>query len=74
MIEQEIRIHTETIRLDALMKLAGLADTGGSAKLLIQAGKVQVNDEVCTQRGRKLRPGDRVKRTDGGGTAVVTAE
>ena len=74
MMEQEIRIHTETIRLDALMKLAGLADTGGSAKLLIQAGKVQVNDEFCIQRGRKLRPGDRVKRTDGGGIAVVTAE
>ena len=60
MTEQEIRIHTDYIRLDALLKLAGMADTGGAAKVLIQAGKVRVNGEICTQRGRKLRPGDRV--------------
>ena len=38
--EQEIRIHTDYIRLDALLKLAGMADTGGAAKVLVQAGKV----------------------------------
>lgn len=51
MTEQEIRIHTDYIRLDALLKLAGMADTGGAAKVLIQAGKVRVNGEICTQRG-----------------------
>jgi len=53
-------IHTEYIRLDTLLKLSGITLTGGQAKELIQAGKVTVNEEICTQRGKKLRPGDRV--------------
>lgn len=74
MTEQEIRIHTDYIRLDALLKLAGMADTGGAAKVLIQAGKVRVNGKICTQRGRKLRPGDQVDRMDQEGVAVVREE
>ena len=74
MTEQDIRIHTDYIRLDALLKLAGMADTGGAAKVLIQAGKVRVNGEICTQRGRKLRPGDQVDRMDQEGVAVVREE
>ena len=57
MEETGIRIDTEFIRLDALLKYAGLVQTGGEAKLRIQAGEVLVDGEVCTQRGRKLRPG-----------------
>ena len=57
---ETIAIHTETIRLDACLKLTGLVDTGGQAKLLIQEGRVLVNGEVCPQRGKKLRPGDTV--------------
>ncbi len=53
-------IHTEFIRLDTLMKLASLTPTGGQAKEKIQAGLVFVNGECCTQRGKKLRVGDRV--------------
>ncbi len=57
---ETIAIHTETIRLDAFLKLTGLVDTGGQAKLLIQESQVLVNGEVCPQRGKKLRPGDTV--------------
>ena len=53
-------IHTEFIKLDSLLKLAGLVETGGEAKLLIQNGQVEVNGEVCAMRGKKLRPGDTV--------------
>ena len=56
----EIKIKTEFIKLDSLLKFAGLADTGGEAKLLIQDGRVLVNGEICTMRGRKIRTGDRV--------------
>ncbi len=56
----EIKIKTEFIKLDSLLKFAGLADTGGEAKILIQNGQVLVNGEVCTMRGRKIRAGDRV--------------
>ena len=56
---REVQIHTEYIKLEALLKFEGLTGTGGEAKERIQAGEVQVNGTVCTQRGRKLRPGDR---------------
>ncbi len=56
----EIKISTEFIKLDALLKFAGLCDTGGQAKEAVLAGLVQVNGETCTQRGKKCRPGDRV--------------
>lgn len=55
---REVKIHTEFIKLEALLKFEGLTGTGGEAKERIQAGQVTVNGEVCTQRGRKLRPGD----------------
>ena len=55
-----IVIHTEFIKLDALLKYAGLCETGGEAKAAVQEGLVSVNGEVCTMRGKKIRPGDRV--------------
>ncbi len=57
-MEQIIKIDTEYIRLDALLKLAGAFETGGQAKLSIQNGEVLVNGEVCTMRGKKMRQGD----------------
>ncbi len=61
MREEHIKISTEYIKLDALLKFAGAADTGGEAKLAIREGEVRVNGEVCTMRGKKLRPGDRAE-------------
>ncbi|MBR3059817.1 MAG: RNA-binding S4 domain-containing protein [Oscillospiraceae bacterium] len=58
MEERSIHIDTEFIRLDALLKYAGLVQTGGEAKLRIQGGEVKVDGEICTQRGKKLRPGN----------------
>lgn len=58
---EKISITTEFIKLESLLKLANLVGSGGEAKLLIQEGAVQVNGAVCTQRGKKLRPGDRVR-------------
>ena len=55
----DIQIHTEYIKLQDLLKFAGAVETGGDAKLIIQEGRVQVNGEVCTVRGKKMRPGDR---------------
>ncbi len=56
----ETSIKTEYIKLDSLLKFAGLTDTGGFAKELIQNGAVSVNGEVCTMRGKKIRSGDEV--------------
>ena len=51
-------IGTEFIKLEAAMKFANAAETGGMAKAAIQDGEVLVNGEVCTMRGKKLYPGD----------------
>ena len=50
--------EADEIRLDQFLKWHGVADTGGQAKLLIQSGRVAVNGEAETRRGRKLLPGD----------------
>lgn len=60
MAENKIKITTEFIKLDALLKFASLVGSGGEAKALIQDGMVKVNGEVCTMRGKKIRPGDKV--------------
>ena len=61
---EDITISTEFIKLDAFLKFAGAVGTGGEGKLLISEGHVLVNGEVCTMRGKKLRPGDRVRIAD----------
>ena len=57
---EKIAIVTEYIKLDSLLKFAAVVGTGGEAKYVISEGMVTVNGEVCTMRGKKLRPGDRV--------------
>ena len=69
-MEHTVEITTPFIKLEALLKYAGLVGTGGESKIRITEGEVKVNGEVCTQRGRKLRPGDRVEM--GGETLLVS--
>ena len=57
----EIKIETEFIKLDALLKFANLVSSGGEAKIRIAEGEVLVNGEICTMRGKKLRPGNTVE-------------
>lgn len=56
-----VKIHTEFIKLDQFLKFAELVQSGGEAKQLILDGKVRVNGEVCTQRGKKIRAADLVE-------------
>ena len=58
---ETIAINTEFIKLDALLKYAALVGTGGEAKMAVAEGLVKVNGEVCTMRGKKIRPGDTVE-------------
>ena len=64
--EKKLEISTPFIKLDAAMKLADTVGSGGTAKMLITDGQIRVNGEVCTQRGKKLYPGDcfRFENTD----------
>ena len=54
-------IGTEFIKLESALKLANAVESGGMAKSMIQDGLAKVNGEVCTMRGKKLYPGDRVE-------------
>ena len=57
--EVPVVISTEFIKLQDAMKYANIVYSGGEAKQLILDGAVTVNGEVCTMRGKKLRPGDK---------------
>lgn len=65
-----LEITTEFIKLQDAMKYANAVYSGGEAKVLIQEGQVEVNGEICTMRGKKLRPGDSF--TFAGRTYAVT--
>lgn len=54
----KVLINTEFIKLDQVIKLAGLVQTGGTAKHIISEGMVMVNGVVEKQRGKKIRPED----------------
>ncbi len=57
----EVKIKTEFIKLDSLLKFAGLVKSGADGKLIIQEGRIKVNGEICFMRGKKIREGDKVQ-------------
>lgn len=70
---EKVEIKEDFIKLDALLKFAAVAETGGEAKLMIQSGDISVNGEICTQRGKKIKKGDIVKYP-GGALTVKTPQ
>ncbi len=67
---KEISIETDYIKLDQFLKLAGVTQTGGQAKIMISEGIIAVNNEVTLQRGKKIRKNDIVE-IKGYGSFVV---
>jgi ribosome-associated protein len=67
---RDVEIRDDTIRLGQLLKLAGIAATGGEARELVQEGAVRVNGETEVRRGRQLHRGDLV---EAGGEQVRVA-
>lgn len=62
--EVEVAINTEFIKLDQLLKFAGVCDSGGQAKDAVVCGDVAVNGEICLMRGKKIHSGDTVSIGD----------
>ena len=58
---KKIEIDTDFIKLDSFLKYANAVISGGEAKEIISGGKVSVNGEICTMRGKKLYKTDRVE-------------
>lgn len=65
MKRETVLIQTGTIKLDSLLKYAGVCETGGQAKELILEGLVSVNGTECRMRGKKIAPGDQISVSDG---------
>lgn len=59
-MDNNVKITTDFIKLDQLLKFAGAAAIGSEAKELVLEGKVKVNGEICIMRGKKIRSGDTV--------------
>ena len=55
---REVDVRDDGIRLGQFLKLAGRADTGADARVLLDLGEVEVNGAAEARRGRQLRPGD----------------
>lgn len=60
----KIEIKTDCIKLDAFLKWAAIAQSGAEAKMFILDEMVLVNEEICTQRGKKLYKGDCIEFQD----------
>lgn len=61
---EEIKINTETIKLDQLLKFAGIVQTGGQSKMIIKDGLVKVNGSTIKTRGTNIKKGDIVEIED----------
>ena len=72
MKKSEVKIHTDYIKLDQLLKFSGISESGSMAKEMIFDGLVFVNGEICTMRGKKLRCGDVVSVNSGNEAFEVT--
>lgn len=71
---EKVKISTEFIKLDQLLKFLGIAESGSDAKDMILDGIVSVNGEICTMRGKKIRPGDEVVLTFEDGKYEISVE
>ncbi len=71
---EKIEIKTETIQLDQFLKWAGIIESGGQVKMLIEDEMIFVNDVLETARRKKLKDGDVVKIIDMGSWQVVASE
>lgn len=68
---ETVQIKGEYIKLDSLLKYAGVTGSGGDSRILISQGMVTVNGQVETKRGKKVFPGDVVKVEDFGSFKIV---
>ncbi len=68
----DVTIKTEYIKLDQLLKFSGIAENGADAKDMILDEIVKYNGEVCTMRGKKVRPGDKVEIEFEDETVIIT--
>ncbi len=71
---QEVAIHTEYIKLQQVLKLAGVIGQGSDARALIAEGLVYVNGQQALERGKKIRVNDVIEVKGGDSIKVICEE
>ncbi len=71
---QEVYIKTEFIKLNQLLKLAGVLDQGSDIKYMLESGMIRLNGSAVSERGRKIRVNDVVSVTGYEDILVKTEE
>ena len=66
--KHEIQITTEFIKLDQLLKWAGIIESGGQVKLLLADELIKLNGAIETAKRRKIKPGDIIEISFGNRT------
>jgi ribosome-associated protein len=64
MNQVQVQLDSEYIELFKLLKVLGLADSGGAAKAVVADGLVQVDGQVELRKACKLRVGQVVQYKD----------
>ena len=70
---QTIEINPEPIQLDHLLKWAGIIESGGQVKFLLEEQRIKRNGEIETAKRRKIKSGD-VSEILGEGTWKVVRQ
>lgn len=70
---KEIIINTDYIKLNAFLKYADIISVGSDAKTMIQQQKIKVNNQIVSERGKKLRHSD-VVEVEGFGKYIIEAK
>ena len=63
-MQEEFKIEGDYIELIQLLKVQGIAESGGQAKMIVDEGVVYRNGEIETRKRAKLIPGDQIKLGD----------
>lgn len=58
---REFQLNDEHVRLCDLLKLAGIADSGGQGKHMVAAGEVSVDGRPESRKTAKIRAGQTVE-------------
>ena len=71
---ENITIHTSDITLDKLLKWAGIIETGGQVRLLLDDKLIYLNDKLVTEKRKKIHLGDVIEIKGSGIWKIISEE
>lgn len=71
---ETIEINSDVIQLDQLLKWAGIVDSGGQVRFMLDEKIIKLNGVFLTERRKKVYPGDVVEIMGIGTWKVVKSQ